>query len=80
MNETLRALLKHPMVFVGSVIGAILCLLLGIYYAIPGVYHVALSHSHPPLNPKLDYTAVFLVIAVICVGIAVLSRRVTRVK
>lgn len=78
MNEKLLILLKHPMLFVGSVIGALLCLLLGIYYALPGVYHVSLSHSHPPMNPKLDYTAVFLVLAVICAGIAVVSRRVRR--
>ena|SRR5579859_905743 len=76
MNEKLLALLKHPMLFAGSVIGAILCLGLGIYYALPGVYHVSLSHSHPPLDSKLDYAAVFLVVAVICVGVAILARRV----
>jgi hypothetical protein len=80
MNEKLLALLKHPVLFIGSIIGAILCLLLGIYYALPGVYHVSLSHSHPPMNPKLDYTAAFLALAVICAGVAVLARRTARKK
>jgi len=68
------------MLFRGSSIGAILCLLAAIYYALPGVYHVSLSHSHPPLNPKLDYMAAFLVLAVICAGVTVLARRVARIK
>ncbi len=80
MNKNLLPLLKNPMLFVGSVIGAILCLLLGIYYALPRVYHISLSHAHPPLNPKLDYTAAFLVLAVICAGVAVLARRIARTK
>jgi hypothetical protein len=80
MNKHVLATLKNPLLFVGSIIGAILCLFLGIYYALPGVYHVSLSHSHPPLNPKLDYMAAFLVLAVICAGVAVLARRVARTK
>lgn len=80
MNEKLLTLLRHPMFFVGSIIGAILCLLLGIYYVLPGVYHLSLSHSHPPLDSKLDYTVAFLVLAVICAGVAVLARRTARKK
>lgn len=80
MKQNLLAILNHPMLFVGSTIGAILCLGAAIYYALPGVYHVALGHSHPPLNPKLDYMAGFLVLAVICGGIAVLARRVARAR
>ena len=80
MNKHVLATLKNPLLFVGSSIGAILCLFLGIYYALPGVYHVSLSHSHPPMNPKLDYTAVFLVLAVICAGVAILARRTARAE
>lgn len=80
MNKHVLAILKNPLIFVGSIIGAILCLILGIYYAIPGVYHVSLGHSHSPLGPKLDYMAGFLVLAVICTGIAVLARRISRVR
>lgn len=80
MNQNLLAILKHPLLFIGCIVGAVLCLLLGIYYALPGVYHLSLGHSHPPLDPKLDYMAGFLVLAVICAGIAVLARRVTRVR
>ena len=78
MKQNLFTLLKHPALFVGSIIGALVCLILGIYYAIPGVYHVSLGHSHPPLDPKLDYMVGFLVLAVICGGMAVLARRVAR--
>ncbi len=78
MNKHVLATLKNPLLFVGSIIGAIVCLGLAIYYAVPGVYHVSLGHSHPPLDPKLDYMAAFLVLAVICAGIAVLARRVAR--
>lgn len=80
MTQNLLVLFKHPAFFVGSLIGAILCLMLGIYYAVPGVYHVSLGHSHPPLDPKLDYMAGFFVLALICAGIAGLSRRVARAK
>jgi hypothetical protein len=80
MTEQLVALLKHPAVFVGSLIAAFLCLILAIYYAIPGIYHLSLGHSHPPLDPKLDYMAGFLVLAVLCGAIAVLSRRVARTR
>jgi hypothetical protein len=80
MTQNLLALLRHPALFVGSIIGAFLCLMLGIYYALPGVYHVSLGHSHPPLDPKLDYMAGFLVLAVICAGVAVLARRVAQAK
>ena len=80
MKQNLLAILKHPVLFIGSIIGAILCLAAAIYYALPGVYHISLSHSHPPLNPKLDYMAGFFVIAVICAGVAVLSRRLVRIK
>ncbi|GER86341.1 hypothetical protein KDW_05030 [Dictyobacter vulcani] len=80
MNTQLLAILKHPALFVVSIIGTILCLLLGIYYVLPGVYHVSLSHSHPPLDPKPDYAAAFLVLAVICAGVAVLARRAGRTK
>ena len=59
MNQKLISILKHPALFVGSIIGAALCLLLGIYDAIPGVYHMSLGYSHPPLDPKLDYMAGF---------------------
>ncbi len=80
MTQNLLALLEHPALFVGSIIGAFLCLILGIYYALPGVYHVSLGHSHPPLDPKLDYMAGFFVLAVICAGIAVLAYRLARAK
>ena len=80
MNTKLLAILKHPVLFVGSIIGTILCLLLGIYYVLPSVYHVSLSHSHPPMDPKLDYAAAFLVLAVICAGVAVLARRAARAE
>ena len=80
MNGKLLTLLKHPMLFMGSILGALLCLLAAIYYALPGIYHVSLGHSHPPLDPKLDYIAAFLVLAVICAGIAVLARRAARTR
>jgi hypothetical protein len=80
MKQNLLAILKHPVLFIGSIIGAILCLAAAIYYALPGVYHISLSHSHPHLNPKLDYMAAFLVLAVICAGVPVLARRVARAK
>src|SRR5260370_35193159 len=68
------------MLFRGSSIGAILCLLAAIYYALPGTYHLSLSHSHPPLNPKLDYMAAFLEPAVTFAGVTVLARRVARIE
>ena len=80
MNQNLTTIFKHPALFVGGIISTVLCLILGIYYAIPRVYHISLGHSHPPLAPKLDYMVGFFVLAIICASIVILVRRFTRMR
>ena len=66
--------MKNPAVFYGAIVLAIICLILGIYYAIPGVYHIATSGAHPANEPQPAHIALFIVLAIIC-GIAAAVRR-----
>jgi hypothetical protein len=60
--------------FVSAILVAVLALVLAIYYAIPGVYHVLVSGSHPPLSPQPGHIALFGVIAVLAVLVALVNR------
>jgi hypothetical protein len=54
--------MKNPWA-VGGVIAAV-CVLLAIYYAVPGVYHV-LTFSGKPTDPALKHVILFVGLAVV---------------
>ncbi len=66
--------MKNPAIFFGAIAIAIISLVLGIYYAIPGVYHVLTSGSHPAMDPQPGHIALFAGIFVICVIAALVTR------
>ena len=72
--------MKNPAVFYGAIVVAVISLLLGIYYAIPGVYHVATSGSHPAIHPQPAHIALFVALAVVAVLAALVTRPKSRVR
>ncbi len=72
--------MKNPAVFYGAIVVAIICLVLGIYYAVPGVYHVATSGSHPTMDPQPAHIVLFVALAIIAVLAALVTRPKSRVR
>ena len=72
--------MKNPAVFYGAIVVAIICLVLGIYYTIPGFYHVATSGSHPAMDPQPTHIVLFVALAIIAVLAALVTRPKSRVR
>ena len=72
--------MKNPALFFGAIVIAVISFALGVYYAIPGVYHVATSGSHPAMDPQPTHIALFIGIAVVCVIAALVTRPKSRVR
>jgi hypothetical protein len=66
--------MKNPALFYGAIVVAVISLALGIYYAVPGVYHVLTSGSHPALEPQPSHVVLFIGIAVVCIVAALVTR------
>lgn len=65
---------RNPGLFYGFIIVAIVSLIIGIYYAIPGVYHVLVSGKNPPMQSQPSHVVLFIAITVICVLAALVTR------
>jgi hypothetical protein len=61
----------NPTLFIGAIIVAILAVIAGIYYLIPGVYHPLAS---PPTAQHIKHALLFFIIAVLCVIGALVTR------
>lgn len=71
--------MNRTTLFLGSLGIALLSLLLAIYYALPGVYHVLVSGSHPPMDPQPTHIVLFVVLMVLGIIVALVNRpRTTR--
>jgi membrane protein implicated in regulation of membrane protease activity len=66
--------MNRTTLFVGALLVALLSLLLAIYYALPGVYHVLVSGSHPPLDPQPTHIVLFVILAVLGAIVALVTR------
>jgi ABC-type thiamin/hydroxymethylpyrimidine transport system permease subunit len=66
--------MNRTTIFSGAIIVTLLALVLAVYYAIPGVYHVLVSGSHPPLSPQPAHVVLFGVIAFLGVLMALVNR------
>lgn len=60
--------------FYGAIVAAIILLALSVYYLIPGVYH-PLTFSSAPTDAHLKHAVAFGGLAVICIMVALVSRR-----
>ena len=72
--------MKNPALFYGAIVVAVISLALGVYYAIPGVYHVLTSGSHPAMESQPSHVVLFIVIAVVCIVAALVTRPRSRVR
>lgn len=66
--------MNRTTLFLGSLIIALLSLILAIYYALPGVYHVFVSGSHPPIDPQPTHIALFAGLMVLGAIVALVNR------
>ena len=64
--------MKNPVLFYGAIGVAIIALALGIYYAIPGIYH-PFTFS-PAMEGHPTHAAAFFILAVLCVIVALVNR------
>ncbi len=66
--------MNRTTLFLGAMIVTVVSIVIAIYYAIPGVYHVLVSGSHPPLSPQPAHILLFAVIAILGALIALVNR------
>ena len=64
--------MKNPLLFFGGIGVAIIAIALGIYYAIPGIYH-PFTFS-PAMEGHPTHAAAFFILAVLCVIVALVNR------
>lgn len=60
--------------FLGALIIVLLSLILAIYYALPGVSHVLVSGSHPPMDPQPTHVVLFAILTVLGIIVALVNR------
>ena len=66
--------MNRTTLFVGALIVALLSLVLAVYYALPGVYHVLVSGSHPPMSPQPTHIVLFVILTVLSAIVALVTR------
>ncbi len=62
---------KNPALFYGAIAVAIIGILLGVYYLIPGIYHPL---AYPPTIAHYKHAALFFVLGVIGIITALVTR------
>jgi hypothetical protein len=70
--------MNRTTIFIGALVIALLSLVLAIYYALPGVNHVLVSGTQPPRDPQPTHVALFAVLAVLCIIVALVNRPIKR--
>ena len=66
--------MKNPGIFFGAIIVAIVCFLIGIYYALPGVNHILVSGATAATDPQPKHILLFMGLAVLCIIAALVTR------
>ncbi|HLI69673.1 MAG TPA: hypothetical protein VKV19_07930 [Ktedonobacteraceae bacterium] len=66
--------MNRKTLFFGAIVVALVSLILAIYYAMPGVYHVLTGGSHPPKDPQPTHIVLFVFLTVLCILVALVNR------
>jgi len=66
--------MSRTTIFSLSIIVAILCIIIAVYYAIPGVNHVLVSGKVAANQPQPTHIVLFVIIAVLGVLVALINR------
>lgn len=66
--------MNKTVLFLGAIAAAVVCVLVAVYYAIPGYHHVLTFGTHPANEMQPTHVALFAVLAVICVVAALVTR------
>ena len=66
--------MNNSALFYGAIAVAVIGVIIGVYYLIPGVYH-PLTFSGSPTESQLKHEVAFRALAVICIMAALVSRR-----
>lgn len=66
--------MNRKTLFLGALIIVLLSLILATSYALPGVYHVLVSGSHPPIDPQPTYIALFVILIVLGIIVDLVNR------
>jgi uncharacterized membrane protein HdeD (DUF308 family) len=66
--------MKGSTLFWAAIILAVICVLVGVYYLIPGVYHILSFHS--PNDPQSKHAILFFALAVVLL----IASRFTRTR
>ena len=72
MSSSTPSTNNRSALFYGAIVIAVISLILLIYYAIPGVYHVLTTGN--PMSAHFKHVALFAAITVICVIAALVTR------
>ena len=72
--------MKNPAIFFGAIAVAVIALLIGIYYTIPGIHHVATFGSHPADQMQPSHLVLFYGLFVLCTIAALVTRPKSSVR
>ena len=64
--------MNRSTIFIGAIIIAILAIIACIYYAMPGYYHILVTHDYTSGHPT--HAVLFGAIAIVCVIAALVMR------
>ena len=65
--------MNKTVLFFGAIAAAVVCVLVAVYYAIPGYHHVLTFGSHAANDMQPSHVALFAVLAIICVIAALVT-------
>lgn len=72
--------MNRPALFFGAIAAAVICVALAVYYAIPHIHHVLTFGGTPADQPQLKHIALFVVLAIVCIIGALVTRPKAKVS
>ena len=72
--------MNRATLFIGTIVAAVICVALAVYYAIPHIHHVLTFGSTPADQPQMKHIALFAVLAIVCIIGALVTRPKAKVN